>query len=146
VSAEPIYSRPSRVAAAEILDSVRLPASDLTDAHMEHFFYCGPEAAPTGIVGLEVCGSHALLRSLAVASEYRGSGLGTQLVEHAERYARGLGIRSIFLLTMTAEEFFKRRGYSVTDRSNAPAEIRATRQFADLCPSSSAFLSKRITP
>ena len=112
---------------------------------MEHFFYCGAGAAPIGIVGLEFCGSHALLRSLAVAPERRRSGVGAQLVEHAERYARAQGIHSIFLLTTTAEEFFKRRGYAVTDRSNAPAEIRATKEFAHICPSGSAFLSKRIT-
>ncbi len=111
---------------------------------MEHFFYCGPTAAPIGLVGLEFCGSNALLRSLAVVPLHRSAGLGTALLEHAEAQARARGAHSIFLLTTTAEAFFKRHGYVTTARDSAPSEIRATREFADICPTSSALLTKRL--
>ena len=144
MSGEPICSRPSKAAAVAFLDAEDLPSSDLTDAHMEHFFYCGPAAAPTGLIGLEFCGSNALLRSLVVAPLHRSVGLGTALVEHAEAHARSRGAHSIFLLTTTAEAFFKRHGYVATTRDRAPAEIRATREFAEICPTSSALLLKRL--
>lgn len=89
-------------------------------------------------------GKYALLRSLAVAPDHRGSGIATALVTHAEQHAQSQGVTSVFLLTTTAEEFFRRRGYVATERSHAPDAIRATREFADLCPASSALLVKAL--
>jgi amino-acid N-acetyltransferase len=135
---------PDRAGAMRLLQAADLPTADLTDAHMADFFYSGPSAAPFGVVGVEFRGSHALLRSLAVASDKRGSGLGSALVEKAESHARARGARSIFLLTTTAEGFFKSRRYVPADRATAPDAIRASREFADLCPASSAFLVKHL--
>jgi amino-acid N-acetyltransferase len=139
-----IQPRPQIAAATALLEQSQLPASDLTDAHMEHFFFAGPREQPVGLVGLELFGPHALLRSLAVASDSRSAGLGTALVERAEAHARECGARSIYLLTTTAEAFFSRRGYLVAARESAPAAIRTCREFADLCPSTSAFLLKTL--
>lgn len=141
---DPIRPRPGRAAARALLESANLPVADLTDAHMEHFFYSGSADAPSGLVGLELCGSDALLRSLAVTLEHRGLGLGAALATYAEEDARLRGVRAIYVLTTTAEEFFRRRGYSAADRATAPAAIRATREFADICPASSAFLVKLL--
>jgi amino-acid N-acetyltransferase len=93
---------------------------------------------------VEPCGDAALLRSLVVDPELRGIGLGRLLVEQAEDHARAHGAVSMFLLTTTAESFFRHLGYTEADRASAPAEIRATREFAALCPASSAFLAKRL--
>ncbi len=111
---------------------------------MEHFFFCGPAAAPIAMVGVELCGASALLRSLVVRPEHRSAGLGAALVEHAETYARACGARAMYLLTTTAESFFERRGYAPAARASAPPEIAATREFAAICPASSAFMSKRL--
>lgn len=139
-----IRGSPERAAAIRLLQASALPTSDLTDAHMCDFFYAGDSPAPVGVVGVEFYGDHALLRSLAVASEHRGSGLGSALVERAESHARARGARSIFLLTTTAERFFKSLGYVPAARATAPEAIRTSRQFADLCPASSAFLVKQL--
>ena len=139
-----IRARPPMNAAITLLERHSLPASDLTHSHMEHFFFAGSDVEPTGIVGLEFCGADALLRSLVVATEARGSGVGAALVSHAESYARARGARSVYLLTTTAEAFFNNRGYTPTVRASAPPAIRATREFADLCPGTSAFMVKRL--
>ena len=139
-----IERRPGRDGATRLLEAVALPASDLTDSHMNEFFYCGSAAAPVGLVGLEFLGNDVLLRSLAVAPDRRGSGLGSALADMAEAHARARGARSIFLLTTTAEAFFKSRGYVPADRATAPDAIRTSREFADLCPASSAFLVKHL--
>jgi amino-acid N-acetyltransferase len=144
MTSEAILPRPSRKIACAMLNSASLPSSDLTEGHMEHFFYCGPATAPRGLVGLEFCGSDALLRSLVVVPEYRSTGIGRVLVEHVESYARGRGARSMFLLTTTARTFFTHRGYEPTARESAPVAIRATREFAALCPATSAFMVKRL--
>jgi amino-acid N-acetyltransferase len=144
--AEPliIRGRPPRSTAAALLEAQGLPVSDITDEHLEHFFFVGSDGSPTGLVGLEVYRSDALLRSLVTVENARGNGLGTGLVEHAEQYAVRKGVRFIYLLTTTAEAFFKRLGYERIDRSQAPSSIKRTREFAGLCPASSAFMMKAL--
>jgi amino-acid N-acetyltransferase len=139
-----ICGRPPRSTAAALLQSQGLPDSDITDEHLEHFFFVGSDGSPTGLAGLELYGTEALLRSLVVGENARGNGLGSTLVEHAEQYAATKGVRSVYLLTTTAEAFFKRLGYERIDRSQAPPSIKETREFASLCPSSSAFMMKTL--
>ena len=139
-----IRQRPPLASVKALLETANLPTADLTDPHCEHFFYWGTAAAPTGLVGLELLGEVALLRSLVVSPDARSSGMGTALVQLAERHARANGVRAIYLLTTTAEGFFSRRGYSPVARDSAPEAIRSTREFAGICPASSAFLSKTL--
>ncbi len=93
------------------------------------FFLPGSAAAPNGLVGLEFLKRDALLRSLVVVPEQRGSGLGSALVERAESHARARGARAIFLLTTTAERFFRSRGYVPADRATAPEAVRTSREI-----------------
>lgn len=139
-----IQPGPSLAGAVALLQSAGLPVSDLTAAHLSNFFYSGSAADPDGLIGLELYGTQALLRSLVVAPALRSAGLGSALLDHAESYARGAGVRSIFLLTTTAESFFSARGYVRADRATAPAPICASREFADICPASSAFMLKQL--
>ena len=121
-----------------------MPTQDLVDTHLPHFFFVGPRDVPVGLVGLELYGPHALLRSLVVLEAERGRGLGTQLVEHAEAHARAQGVQSIYLLTLNAQQFFAQRGYRVAERERAPLSIQRTREFASLCPASSVFMTKTL--
>jgi amino-acid N-acetyltransferase len=139
-----IRNRPRRATAVTLLEAEGLPASDLTDAHLEHFFFAGTDDAPTGLAGVELYGVDALLRSLIVGEGERGKGLGSALVRHVERYAASRQVRAIYLLTITAEAFFKGLGYERIERSQAPTAIQQTREFASLCPASSAFMVKLL--
>jgi amino-acid N-acetyltransferase len=139
-----ISMRPGLAEVAQLLAAAGLPTADLTDQHCQSFFHAGPATAPTGVVGLEVFGDVALLRSLVVAPRERSAGAGSMLVRHAEDHARAAGVRRVYLLTTTAEAFFTRLGYENTSRESAPAAIRATREFAGICPASSAFMSKAL--
>lgn len=139
-----IASRPALHVAIQVLQDAKLPTEDLTESHVEHFFYAGSPAKPTGLVGLEIFGEVALLRSLAVVPERRGFGEGLQLFAHAEREAWAKGVRAIFLLTTTAEDFFSKYGYARASRDTAPAAIRSTKEFAGICPASSAFMAKQL--
>lgn len=139
-----IHQAPLRADVVRLLESASLPTSDLSDDDMRDFFFAGPATAPVGIVGLQFYGSDALLRSLVVSTAHRARGLGHRLVEHAEHHAREHGATTVYLLTTTAESFFRSRGYVVAPRESAPPAIRSTPEFAGLCPASSAFLSKRL--
>jgi len=139
-----IRGRPTRSTAVALLHSQGLPVSDITDEHLEHFFFVGSDGSPTGLVGLELYGTDALLRSLVVGESARSKGLGSALIVHAEQYAASMSVRSIYLLTTTAEAFFKRLGYERIERSQAPPSIERTREFTSLCPASSAFMVKSL--
>jgi len=144
MNALPIHFAPDRTAVLQLLESASLPTSDLGEADMNDFLHVGSRDAPIGIVGVQFFGADALLRSLVVNEEHRAHGLGRLLVERAEQHARERAATTIYLLTTTAEAFFLARGYNVASRDSAPAAIRATPEFAGLCPASSAFLSKRL--
>ena len=137
-----ITARPDRAVAAALLRAADLPTGDLEQVSLEHFFLASVGQDAAGLVGLELYGADALLRSLVVASPTRGTGLGSRLIEHAEEHARAQGAYSIYLLTTTAAEFFARRGYRRADRAAAPDSIRTTREFRDLCPASAVFMHK----
>lgn len=131
-------------AVKRLLSEAELPADDLTEAHLEHFFVRGPADAPQGVVGLELYPPAALLRSLAVAPAVRGRGVGSGLLADAEQYARRHDVKDIYLLTTTAERFFARAGYERVARESAPPAIRDTDEFATLCPATSALMRKRL--
>jgi amino-acid N-acetyltransferase len=139
-----IRARPSRSIAVGLLEAEGLPTSDLADAHLEHFFFAGSDAAPTALVGLEIYGADALLRSLVVSTTTRSQGWGSALVAHAEAYAAMHQVSAIYLLTTTAEGFFARRGYRRVDRSRAPRAIQGTPEFSSLCPSNSTLMVKQL--
>jgi amino-acid N-acetyltransferase len=139
-----IRERPPRSAAVALLQAQGLPVSDITDEHLEHFFFMGSDGSPTGLVGIEIYGTDALLRSLVVAENARTQGIGSALVQHAEDYATSRRVRATYLLTTTAESFFERRGYRRVDRNQAPPAIQSTAEFASLYPASSAFMMKRL--
>ena len=141
-----ISAHPSRDQVLRLATAAELPTGDLERADLSHFLVCGTRERPDGVVGLELYGPVALLRSLAVDAAERGTGKGQALVEAAEAHARDHGVREIYLLTTTAERFFARLGYVAADRAGAPSAIRGTAEFSSLCPSTAAFMVKRLEP
>ncbi len=144
MNALPITARPPLAVAVALLSAAKLPTEDLTERHCEHFFFVGSGNAPDGMVGLELFGDAALLRSLVVAEAGRGAGTGSALLAHAEGYARSNGVVKLYLLTTAAETFFANRGYARARREVAPESIRTTREFSGICPASSAFMVKEL--
>lgn len=95
-----------------------------------------------GVVGLEVCcAEHALLRSTAVAPEWRGRGLGRLLVDRAIAESESRGFHALWLLTTTAERYFPSFGFVATTREQVPAEVRRSVEFASACPASAAVMT-----
>jgi amino-acid N-acetyltransferase len=128
----------------QLLSACELPTADILPSKSMLFFGRRSEAKLVGVVGLEVYGQVALLRSLAVDPKHRKHGLGRSLVDFAEAHATTLGVESLYLLTTTADAFFSRLGYSPVSRGEAPSSIKITSQFSGLCPASSIFMSKHL--
>ena len=100
----------------ELLTAAGLPTADLTSADGLQLWILTAGDSPRGVIALERFGDDGLLRSLALAREYRHRGLGRELVARLERDARDAGIAQLVLLTETAESFFSRLGYDSIDR------------------------------
>jgi amino-acid N-acetyltransferase len=110
----------------------------------QRFLVARDGGALLGCVGLELYGEAALLRSLAVAERSRGVGLGAALADAALEDARRRGVRSLYLLTTTAEGFFARRGFERIARDEVPEAVRGSAEFGALCPASAACMARHI--
>jgi len=126
-----------------LLEVARLPVEDL-EAERISFLVAEGAGGFEGVVGLQAFADAGLLRSLAVEPRVRGQGLGQRLVAAAEDQARAAGVDQLFLLTLTAESFFRRLGYRRVERGSVPASIQATAEFASICPASAACMARRI--
>ena len=127
-----------------LLESSGLPVDDITPKLLDRFLVRREGPAVVAVVGLELAGDAALLRSLAIPELLRGGGTGREMVGAAEALAQRCGVRSLYLLTTTASGYFSRLGYRDVPRDSAPPGIRGTAQFAGLCPSTSAFMVKNL--
>lgn len=64
----------------------------------------------------------AEVKSLAVAPQRQGEGIGSMLVAAAAEDARQLGVRRLFALTYE-KDFFQRHGFEVIDRHTLPEKV-----------------------
>lgn len=137
-------------ASAEDLTAIRallersgLPTSDLESARPE-FAVIRENGQVIAAGALQPFASSALLRSVVVAPERRGRGLGQALVSELERVARARRINQLVLLTQTAADFFARQGYRIIERSSAPEDMQASAEFHSLCPGSATCMAKTL--
>jgi len=97
-----------------------------------------------GVGGIERYGAYGLLRSVAVDEPLRRRGYGKELCDQLIAQAASLGVKELYLLTVTAEPFFVRLGFRRVDRKNAPLAIQETNEFKELCPASSVLMCRSI--
>jgi amino-acid N-acetyltransferase len=98
-----------------------------------------------GCAALEVYEGGALLRSVAVDAEYRGAGVGTQLTHAAIQWAARHLIPAVYLLTTTAESFFRKFDFEVVDRADVPRSVTASEEFTHACPSTATVMRRFLT-
>jgi amino-acid N-acetyltransferase len=123
-----------------------LVAADLPTAGLQgslpDFVVAEEDGRVVGAVGLEVYGDAALLRSAVVDTSRRGAGLGHGLVSTLLAHARCRGVREIYLLTTTAEDYFPRFGFTRVGREAVAPTVRASEEFRGACPESAVAMRK----
>ena len=127
-----------------LLEHSGLPVSDLEAAQPE-FAVIHQDGQVMAAGALQRFGTTALLRSVVVAPERRGSGLGRSVVSELERLARTAGVSRLILLTQTAADFFAHHGYQTIERSSAPQAVQACEEFRSLCPGSAICMAKDLS-
>lgn len=126
-----------------LLESCALPTADLESAQPRFLVaYQGNVLCAAGAI--EPFGRAGLLRSLVVAADRRGLGIGQALVTELERLAHAQSLRELVLLTQTARGFFERQGYRVIDRKDAPPAVQSSEEFRSLCPDSACCMAKTL--
>lgn len=136
--------RPARdadlAAVKELLRRANLPLDGLEEQFGENYAVAETEGEVIGVEGIERYGTDGLLRSAAVAPQWRGKGVGQALTRERIEWARGRRFSALYLLTTTASDYFPRFGFTPIARESAPDGIRGSREFAQACPASAAFM------
>ena len=126
-----------------LLTQNELPIEGVRD-NFSRFVVADDRGVITGAIGLEKYGSVALLRSAVVSPDYRGSGIGRQLVEQLLERAEEAGVDELYLLTTTAEKYFPRFGFTQTTRAAVPDALKASAEFRGACPDTAIVMTRRI--
>lgn len=143
-----------RAAGAADLQSVRsllvvagLPADDI-DRHFDagYSLAVSDDGTVIGSAGVEVYGGVGLLRSVAVASPWRGRGVGAALVQDRLAWAREQKLDALWLLTTTAADYFSTLGFRRTDRTDAPHDLLTASEFTHICPSTATVMWMDLGP
>jgi amino-acid N-acetyltransferase len=127
---------------AALLRDGHLPLDGARDAFRVGFV-AEDDQTIVGAVALELYSDSALLRSLVVDRSAQGKGLGASLTRAAIDEAQRRGVRSIYLLTTTADAFFPRFGFVAVDRHSLPASIQGSIEFQSACPASAIAMARR---
>jgi amino-acid N-acetyltransferase len=128
----------------KLLESQSLPLDGLED-HLSSTFVAKEGNEIVGSVAIEVYPEGGLLRSVAVAKNLQGQGVGRALTDAAFRMSRERQISTLFLLTTTAENYFPKFGFQPITREDVPPSVRASIEFTTACPSSAVVMRTRLS-
>jgi amino-acid N-acetyltransferase len=116
-----------------LLDEHRLPHAAI-ERHVGDSLVARADDRVIGCAAVERYGAAGLLRSVAVAAAHRGTGLGIRLTAAALDHARARGVRTLYLLTETAADFFPRFGFRRVARAAVDPAVRQSVEFTSACP------------
>lgn len=122
-----------------LLAANQLPIAGVDD-HWKTFLVARDGETVVGCGGAEAYQFAALIRSVAVVPEYRSHGVGRKLVRQLIDRLASRGLREFYLLTTTAEAYFKKRGFKVIDRDEVHPQLLSSREFQDACPASAVCM------
>jgi amino-acid N-acetyltransferase len=101
------------------------PLSELYD-HLRDHFVVEDKGTQNSIIGVSAVGicweDLAEIRSLAIAKDEQGKGLGSQLVETCLKEASSLGLKKVFTLSYVPG-FFSKFGFREVEKSVLPHKV-----------------------
>ncbi len=127
-----------------LLAAAGLPLDGAAEALTALGVVARDEDCIVGAAAVERYGEAGLLRSVVVAADRRGQGVGRAVVEGAEAAARADGIGELYLVTETAEGWFRRLGYEPIAREVAESIVGASVEFTMSCAETGVHLRRRV--
>ena len=126
-----------------LLATEKLPTKDLP-FELDHFLVAEENGTIVGVAGLEIYENNGLLRSVAVDVAFRNKNIAGELLMKIEDLAVSKGLQAIYLLTETAPDYFIKKDYLKTERSEVPSAMQQSSEFSFVCPQSAILLKKEI--
>ncbi|MDP9193609.1 MAG: arsenic resistance N-acetyltransferase ArsN2 [Acidobacteriota bacterium] len=123
----------------ELLIASGLPTAGVDD-HWKTFIVARDGTNVVACGGAEAYQFAALIRSVAVRQEHRSHGLGRRIVRQLLDRLASRGLREFYLLTTTAEAYFRKRGFKTIDRDEVHPQLLSSREFQDACPESAVCM------
>ncbi len=131
-------------AVRSLLAAENLP-TDIVDERKGLIWVVDDAGTIAGAGALELYGADALLRSLVIAPGKKARGWGSRMVRDMETFAAESGVKTLWLLTETAEQFFAVRGYTKVDRTIILNQgILDSAEFKHLCASTAVCMRKDV--
>ncbi len=128
-----------------LLSAALLPSGDVGGPD-QRFIVASQGGRVLGCAGLESHGEDGQLRSMAVRWTSRNAGLGSRLHERLLFEAVMAGVRTLYVVTTTAEDFFTRHGYRRIAARQAPPRLLASEEFAAFVPGGGVVMSRTVNP
>jgi amino-acid N-acetyltransferase len=127
-----------------LLSQCKLPVSDLISSKV-NFLVAIKKDKIIACVGLQkVNTKNMLLRSLAVKNEYKNMGVGNDLITQLIKISAQKKFKTIHLLTTTADIYFEKKGFMISERNNAPKKVLQTTEFSKICPSTATYMTMNL--
>jgi N-acetylglutamate synthase-like GNAT family acetyltransferase/protein-tyrosine-phosphatase len=120
-----------------------LPSRDVGRAH-QRFIVAAENGRLIGCAGLQLAGQDGLVRSMAVHWTRRNAGLGSRLHQRLLFEAVLTGVRTLYVVTSTAEDFFAGHGFRKVAATAVPAALQASEEFTAFVPGGSTVMSRAV--
>ncbi len=127
----------------DLIDGSKLPSAGL-EQHVGSTLVARDGDRIVGTAALELYGGSALLRSVAVAGELRGQGVGQALTNAALDLAKRRGVHTVYLLTETATQFFPKFGFRPVPRTDVDPGVLESTEFTTACPASALVMARTL--
>ncbi len=128
------------VRARALLQGSSLPVDGI-DAESVRLFVL-EEAEVVGLVAYEAYLPYALLRSLVLASSWRGQGKGRLLLDFVLAEAKNQGFKAAYGLSTTIPDWLLRLGFKEISRQDLPEQLYASKELQGACPASARVFVK----
>ncbi len=139
-----VPAKPEEVSAIlDLVHTVNLPRDGVEEA-LEHFWVARQDGQVVGTVGLEVYGD---LRTVTLVGRHPGVAgpcSGTGVDDTALSYLMSRQFRVVYLLTTTAEQFFRRRDFLVVARTTVPGSVQQSVEFQSACPDTATCMARNV--
>ena len=126
-----------------LLGSCSLPI-DGAQQHFADFLPAFDDDALAACGGLECYGDVALLRSVAVAPAHRGRGLGRAVCSRIMESAKERDIRTLVLLTESAQAYFEKIGFLFVPRTMLPEQVNVSEELRGACPATAIAMLRFV--
>jgi N-acetylglutamate synthase-like GNAT family acetyltransferase/protein-tyrosine-phosphatase len=127
-----------------LLAEALLPLGDVGDPDLR-FIVARQDGRVVGCAGLQAFGEDGQLRSMAVHWTSRTAGLGSSLHGRLLYEALQAGVRTLYVVTTTAADFFARQGYRKVQPADVPKGVVGSEEYATFVPGGGVVMARKVT-